>query len=312
MSQPIGRRAVLLGGAALLVPAAAGCSRTEGGAVVRAAGPGPVVATSAAPTPTASVTPSPPSTPTPTPTLAPGIGRADLEARIAEYLSGRTGTYRVAVHDRRSGVVATHESDLGETLSTVKLLIAIAVCRDAEEHGRWLTGEEQRLVSAMIQSSDNAATNALLARLGSGGVEEEIGDLGLMATSFRPFGAWWGYSTTVPEDLVLVVDALVDGRSGLGARSERYLLRLMERPAPNQQWGVASPPLPADLTVRTKNGWGPMADGYRTNSVGHVVGQGRDHTMAVLGRSPLGFGHGRRTVSGLAKLVNTALADPLV
>jgi hypothetical protein len=164
----------------------------------------------------------------------------------------------------------------------------------------------------MIGRSDNAATNTLVARLGRDSVAEEVADLRLTATTFRPDGAWWGYSTTTPEDLLLVVDALVDGTTGLPERSERFLLDAMGSVTWTQHWGVSSPPLPTGLTVRTKNGWGPMADGYRVNTVGHVLGDGRDHSMAVLGTSPLGFSYGRTTVSRLAELVHTALEQRLV
>jgi len=289
------RRALLAGGVAVLVPAAgvAGCGGTGG-----------------AGTSADSTTPAPTST-FPSPTPAPsGLARADLAGVIEEYLDGRTGDYAVAVHDRRSGTVLSVGSREGTMLSTVKVPIAMAVLRRVGERGRWLTDREDQLMTAMIQQSDNAATNAILDALGTGPVENEIALLRLTSTHFRTDGRW-GLSTTIPEDLLLVVDALVDGTSGLRERAERHLLTLMEGVAADQRWGVASPPLPGDLTVRTKNGWGVIDGVYRVNTMGHVLGDGRDHSMSVLGTSPRGYSYGTRTVSALATTVHEALAERL-
>jgi hypothetical protein len=304
----VGRRSLLAAGAGVLVSTAA-CGTTTRGADVAAA------TTSASATAEPWTSSRPPATAPSTPTSGPtpsGLDRGDLEAAIADYLGGRVGSYAVAVHDRRSGVVVSHGSSPREMLSTVKVLIAVAVLREVEQQARWLTAEEDDLVAAMIQRSDNDATEVLTARLGQDSVEEELEELRMHETTYRPDGAWWGWSTTTPEDLLLLVDHLVDGTTGLTEKSEEYLLTLMEGVTWAQRWGVATPPLPSTLTVRTKNGWGPMADGYRTNSLGHVVGEGRDHSMAVLGRSPLGFSYGTTTVSRLAQIVNDALEERLV
>ena len=296
------RRTLLAGGVAVLVPPAA--------VAVAGCGSGGGSGTDGVPVSAESTSPS--RTPTyPTPAPAPsGLVRADLAAAIAEYLDQRTGDYAVAVHDRRSGAVLSVGSREGTMLSTVKVPIAMAVLRRVGERGRWLTDREDQLMTAMIQRSDNAATNAILDALGTGPVENEIALLRLTSTHFRTDGRW-GFSTTVPEDLLLVVDALVDGTSGLRARAERHLLTLMEGVAADQRWGVASPPLPGDLTVRTKNGWGVVDGVYRVNTMGHVLGDGRDHSMSVLGTSPRGYSYGTRTVSGLATTVHEALAERL-
>ncbi len=304
----VDRRSLLVAGAGLLLPVSACGTATAPDRVDRASGVGAATPPPATTAPTPSVTTTAP-TPAPTPS---GLDRGDLEGVIARYLGGRVGSYAVAVHDRRSGVVVSHGSRRGETLSTVKVLVAVAVLRELQERGRRPTAEEDRLLAAMIQRSDNDATNLLLTRLGDESVESEIADLRLHSTTFRPDAGWWGYSTATPEDLLVLVDHLVDGTTGLPRASETYLLRLMEGVTWAQRWGVAAPPLPSALTVRTKNGWGPMADAYRTNSVGHVHGEGRDHSMAVLGRSPLGLSYGTATVSRLAQIVNEALAERLV
>jgi len=60
-----------------------------------------------------------------------------------------------------------------------------------------------------------------------------------------------------------------------------------------------------------KNGWGPRADGYRLNGLGHVSGRGRSYQMAFLSRTPHGYSYGRGTVNRLSRIVFDALDVPL-
>lgn len=122
---------------------------------------------------------------------------------------------------------------------------------------------------------------------------------------------WWGYSTSTPSDLVKAVDAMVTGTPVIHGGHRAYIRHLMAGVVPDQRWGVADPPLPSSAYTETKNGWGPLPDGYRLNSIGRVLGNGRSHTMAILTRSPEGFRYGKQTINGLSKIVYDALAQPL-
>jgi hypothetical protein len=307
----VSRRGLLAAGAAVLLPAAASCARTQGTATPSLSMASPSPSTSGA-TPTASTaTTTATLDPTPSPTPS-GVSSAKVKKALRAYLDGRQGKYRVAVHDRRSGVTLHLASGEAEMLSTIKVVIAMAALRRAAEARRRLTDSETVLLGAMLRESDNDATNTVLAQLGSRAVEAEISALRLTRTVFQPQGNWWGWSTTIPEDLLLVVDALVDGTTDLGTSRERWLLRQMQSTVQWQRWGVARPPLRGDLVVSTKNGWGPAPGGYRVNSMGHVKGEGRDYSMAVLGSSPVGFTDGTATVSTLATMVHKALRQRLV
>lgn len=296
------RRHLLGAGAALLLPAVAACARPEPVPTAAATAGDPARMVASAPVPTA----------TPSATPRTGIRVSALTEVVEEYLEGRSGRVGVAVHDRRTGTRMSVGSYTGETLSTVKVPTLLALLREAEEERRELTPEEERLAKAMIQRSDNTATDVLLARLGDEAVDEVADELGMAHTDIHSGDeGWWGYSLSTPEDLLALMDALVDGAAA-GSSSTAYALDLMEGVVWEQRWGVAAPPIEGEVTVRTKNGWGPMADGYRMNSVGHVLGDGRDYTMALISRSPQGFSVGKATLNGVVRRVHEALAKPLV
>jgi beta-lactamase class A len=222
----------------------------------------------------------------------------------------------LAVHDLRTGGRFAWREFENETLSTVKVLILIACLKRSQDTGRAFTDAQHSQARRMIQSSDNAATDALLEWVGTSDVQQAAQLLGLRATTVRgggPAGSdtWWGYSTSTPSDLVTVVDAVVTGTPLIHGGHRAYIRHLMSGVVPDQRWGVADPPLPSGAYTETKNGWGPRSEGYRLNSIGRVLGNGRSHTMAILTRSPNGFRPGKETINGLSRIVYDALALPL-
>lgn len=241
------------------------------------------------------------------------VDRAALTARLDAHRTARGGTMGLAVHDLRTGARFSWRAAENESLSTIKVLILVACLRKVQDTKVALTEVQHRQARRMIQSSDNVATDALLAWVGTPQVQQMAGMLAMKATVVRggSAGGWWGYSTTTPGDLVLLLDALAVGTTVIHAGHRAYIRHLMAGVVPAQRWGVADPPLPDSVYTETKNGWGPLTGGYRLNSIGRVVGDGRNYTMAILTRSPQGFRYGRETVNGLAGIVHAALARPL-
>ena len=93
--------------------------------------------------------------------------------------------------------------------------------------------------------------------------------------------------------------------------SRRAVARfLMADVVPEQRWGVFAPESPR-VHVAAKNGWGPLPDGYRLNSVGWVSADDREYQLAILSTSPPGFRYGRRTISEVAQICHAAVADGL-
>jgi hypothetical protein len=96
----------------------------------------------------------------------------------------------------------------------------------------------------------------------------------------------------------------------LTARRRDYVRDLMATVTASQRWGLGDP-LPAAVHVEQKNGWGPMSTGYRLNSFGFVSGAGRNYQVAILSKSPNGFGYGKTTINRVSRIVYDALDVPL-
>lgn len=228
------------------------------------------------------------------------------------------------MRDLRSGQTFEWQTFTNETLSTVKVLILIACLRKLEQTRATFTDAQHNQARRMIQRSDNESTDALLAWVETAQVQEAARLLGLANTTIRGGGAagtenWWGYSTTQPADLVTVLGAITPLPTAPAAPEQplihgghrAYVRSLMAGVISDQRWGVADPPLPGSVYTETKNGWGPKAGGYRLNSIGRVVGNGRDYQLAILTQSPNGFRYGLETINGLSEIVYKALAKQL-
>lgn len=247
---------------------------------------------------------------------AAAVDRAALTARLEEHQATRGGTMGLAVHDLRTGASFSWREFENESLSTIKVLILVACLKRLQDSGEAFSDSRHSQARRMIQSSDNVATDNLLAWVGVPAVQAAAAALNLAGTTVRgggPAGSatWWGYSTTTPADLVTLLNAVVIGTPLIHAGHRAYLRHLMAGVVPGQRWGVADPPLTSGVYTETKNGWGPLPGGYRLNSIGRVLGEGRSYTMALLTRSPQGFRHGKETINGLTRIVHDALAAPL-
>lgn len=281
----------------------------------------PAGAASGAPSTTTPAVATP--TPSPTPTI-PKVDTAALTAELDAYRAKRGGVQGLAVRDLRNLKTFEWQPFTNETLSTIKVLILVSVLRKCHETGESLTEQQHTYARRMIQRSDNAATDSLLEWVGTEHVAESAQLLGLTNTTVRGGGAagtanWWGYSTTNPGDWVTLLGAVhaapitrtTAGQPIIDDGDRYYIRDLMSGVISSQRWGVADRPLPGEVSAETKNGWGPMADGYRLNSIGHVFGDRRDYHMAILTRSPRGFAYGRETINGLARIVHKALVHEL-
>lgn len=233
------------------------------------------------------------------------------------------------MRDLRSGQTFEWQTFTNETLSTVKVLILIACLRKLEQTRATFTDAQHNQARRMIQRSDNESTDALLAWVETAQVQEAARLLGLANTTIRGGGAagtenWWGYSTTQPADWVTLLGAIhpvptapaaAEGQNQpqpiVHGGHRAYIRSLMAGVISDQRWGVADPPLARTAYTETKNGWGPMAGGYRLNSIGRVLGNGRDYQLAILTQSPNGFRYGLETINGLSEIVYKALAKQL-
>jgi beta-lactamase class A len=245
------------------------------------------------------------------PASAAGIDtRAALTAALDRYAATRVGTIGLVVRDNRDGRYFHWRPRTLQSYSTIKVLILVATLKRAQDRGVSLTSTQKSLASRMIRYSDNSATDTLLARIGVSTCQRVADQLGLSSTVVRGGSSgWWGHSTTTTRDLVQLMNQLVLG-TYLTAGRRAYVRNLMATVTSSQRWGLGDP-LPSTVHVELKNGWGPMASGYRLNSFGFVSGNGRTYQMALMSKSPNGFGYGKETINRVSRTVYDALDKPL-
>lgn len=237
--------------------------------------------------------------------------RAALAGALDRYAATRVGTIGLVLYDNRSHRFFAWRPLTLQSYSTIKVLILVAMLRRAQNRGVSLTSTQKSLASRMIRHSDNGATDTLLAQVGVSTCQVVADHLGLAKTVVRGGSSgWWGHSTTTTGDLTKLMNQLVVGTYLTSGRRD-YVRDLMATVTSSQRWGLGDP-LPDGVHVEQKNGWGPMATGYRLNSFGHVSGHGRNHQLAILSKSPNGFSYGRTTINRVSRLVYDALDKPLV
>lgn len=246
------------------------------------------------------------------PAVAAGIDtRAGLSAALDRYAATRVCSIGLVLRDNRDHRYYVWRPRTLQSYSTIKVLILVATLKRAQDRRLALTSTQKSLASRMIRYSDNAATDTLLAQVGVTACQRVADQLGMTHTVVRGGSTgWWGHSTTSTGDLAILMGSLVVGTYLTSAR-RTYVRGLMATVTSSQRWGLGDP-LPDDVHVELKNGWGPMSTGYRLNSFGHVAGNGRDYQLAILSRSPNGFTYGRTTINRVSRIVYDALDTPLV
>lgn len=239
--------------------------------------------------------------------------RAQLTQSLTTIHQEWGGKFSCAVHNKHTGSQFTfNPSWRNDTLSTVKLAIAAAVLWQCQQTGTELDSDLRAEMYAMISASNNDAADDLMTWVGVDVVRKVAGYYGLKQTTIQGGTAagangWWGYSTTLCTDLLLFANGIMWGTTVLTIPHRNYLQTLMTDVIPSEQWGVCVPPLPGGNTWMTKNGWGPIGSEYVLNSVGHIVGNGRDYTAVILSRSPDGFDDGQDRVNDISQKIYNAL-----
>ncbi|WP_338677765.1 serine hydrolase [Streptomyces sp. SCSIO 30461] len=221
-------------------------------------------------------------------TPATASAQADVEAAVQEVVAEADGNAAVAVLDLSSGASASAGTAAADghgfaTASIVKVGILAALLLQANDEGRSLTAQERQWATAMIESSDNAAANALWDVIGGGqGLTNANSRLGLTETVSGE-GGYWGLTRTTPEDQLRLLRAVFSDESALSEEARAYLRGLMGSVAADQDWGIsaaADDPGSAQL----KNGWLARSGTglWVTNSIGRVEASGHTLLLAVL------------------------------
>ena len=242
----------------------------------------------------------------PTVSAASAASARQLAQRIRATLGPQAGNVAVVVHDRRTGVVISHNPAMrNRTGSIVKVMILTALIHERRLAGRTLTSGEWATARRMITVSDNDAATTLLARAGGrASLDRLAARLGMSSTASDRA---WGRTITTAGDQVKLIDALVDGRAVHNRTDRTRVLNLMASVSRDQAWGVGA--LPSSARVQLKNGWVPLSPyGWRVNSIGHVSGPGRDYSIAMLSLRSSWPG-GTRVLNRVSRVVWNGIVD---
>ncbi|MDA0182636.1 class A beta-lactamase-related serine hydrolase, partial [Solirubrobacter phytolaccae] len=181
----------------------------------------------------------------------------DATAAARSYAASRPGTVAFAVRTPTT-FAGVREDRAFPSASVLKAMLLVAYTRSARD--RSLRADEKRLLNPMIRRSDNAATNVLFTRVGTGGLRRLARTAGM--TRFKPASPIWGNSRITARDqtrFFLELDTL------LPPRHRAYGLRLLRTVVSSQRWGIGKLELP-DWRVYFKGGWGSG-----TGAVDHQV-----------------------------------------
>ena len=222
---------------------------------------------------------------------------------------GNRGHLAVLFTDRSTGAT-WHLGDTtrpGWTASTIKLAIAADLLARDRAGTITITRANRNDLAAMLNSSDNAATNRLWLAYGGPDMLARFREtFGMSTLRFVPGftrSTYWGFVKCSSADLAsLMLHVLT--RTDPADRS--YLVQAMREVAPNQQWGAWA----AGATEHpgNKNGWSyendPEGRHWVTNTVG-FAGPDQRYAVAVMHQlDPAGtVADGVHTVSDVVALL---------
>jgi hypothetical protein len=235
----------------------------------------------------------------------------DMTTRVAAadtYLATRPGVVGYVLRDRATGAVYrnSHAADPVWTASTIKLAMVVDLLTRQRAGSITLTEADNRLIAAMLHSSDDDAADTLWTRYGGAdhlAYNNDFPAYGL--TSLRPQRGYsntfpyWGFQKATPDDLDRLINYTL---TRLNPADTASIVGQLQHVDANQQWGVwgAGPA----MVPGNKDGWSLEDSGWVVNTVG-FAGKGQRYTLAVmndLGGSG-GYDDGVATTTHLSQLL---------
>ncbi|QIK71336.1 hypothetical protein G7070_02350 [Propioniciclava coleopterorum] len=241
-----------------------------------------------------------PSVPAPPPLT--GSVRDQLQA-LMELYAKTTDLLGLSVRDRRTGGTFSFNGGYDtQSASIAKVMIALMALNKARAAGEDLPFDRYRQLSKAIVNSDNDSADALWEFVGGGDQYTRLAvGLGLPNTHADPRSPFWSWTNTTPDDQRVLIDRLVEGTPAVHDEDRLYLVDVMTKTNSEQTWGVGHDRRKDKVEVAMKNGWvqfKSLDNLWAVNSIGHVVGEGRDYTAAIMCRRPT-FDEGRDLVDAI-------------
>lgn len=210
------------------------------------------------------------------------------------FAERRAGSVSFALIDEFGRIHAYDRDARYSSASLVKAMLLVAYLRKGEVRNRRLHGFEQALLGPMIRVSDNDAADAVMARVGTGGLGRLAHRAGMR--SFIPDEVWGGSRVTARDQAVFFgrLPRLVP------RRHRAYALGLLRSVTPRQRWGVPQG-APGDWSVAFKGGWFNPGGGWRVHQ-GALLRRGeRQLSLAVLTEGSRTRGYGAATIAGVVR-----------
>jgi len=240
---------------------------------------------------------------------------SDMASRVAAadtYLAGRPGVVGYVLRDRATGDVYrnAHAADPVWTASTIKLAMVVDLLTRQREGSITLTDADNRLIAAMLHSSDDDAADTLWSRYGGADHQAYNNDFPAYGmTGLRPqrgyssIFPYWGFQKATPDDLDRLINYTL---TRLNPADTANIVNQLQRVDANQQWGVwgAGPA----MAPGNKDGWSLEDRGWVVNTVG-FAGNSQRYTLAVMNDlgGAGGYDDGVATTTHLAQLLLAGL-----
>lgn len=206
---------------------------------------------------------------------------------IASVVHKDTPNVDIAVYDVNAGKLITYQTgsvSVNYTASIVKLSILVGILH---KYGQ-LSSEQMTLAEAMMQQSDNEATQMLYEQLGSTGLQQVFVAYGMVHTQVDTNGRWGLTQTTASDQMKLMKEIFVTSNSQFLSDDKKYYVKsLMNSTGVNQSqiWGLPKH-APKNVGMYVKNGWLPLdVDGNSNaviNSLSYVATKKSAYCIVIL------------------------------
>jgi hypothetical protein len=232
-----------------------------------------------------------------------GAARLPTRGAIAaarDYARSRAGLVSFAVVDSRGAYHGLATSRSYVSASVVKVMLLAAELDRLQRMGQPLDPTTRGLLSAMITYSDNAAADAIYAR---------VGDEGLIAVAHRAqlrdftVSGYWANAQLTARDMARLMDRLDVVLTGPDADFAAGLLTAITA---EQRWGIPEA-APAGWRVRFKGGWRGTERGQLVHQIARLERGHREFSLAVLTDGDPTMPYGIETVRGIAARLFTHL-----
>lgn len=243
---------------------------------------------------------------------------AELAPGVAELLDEAGGSVTAAVVVPSRGMVYVANPEVAVPMaSVVKLVIMLALFDKAQAEGRSVTPEEIALLDPMVTWSDNDSASWLWDQLGGGpGIDAYLRRVGVGGIMTDPWA--WGDSRASGAAVALLLARLAFG--DLVSEEHRALaLNLLSNVSTDQRWGIGGTLVaPEGAVVAVKDGWYPVAQGWRAGSAGVLVPPAGAppgavaYSIAVLTAQNDTLEGAIEVIQGIASLVHAALYPEVV